>query len=57
MDRLHSLDAFRGATIALMVIVNTAGDHSYAPLKHASGTDGPSRTSSSRPSCGSSAWP
>lgn len=37
MERLHSLDAFRGATIALMVIVNTAGDgeHSYAPLKHA----------------------
>jgi len=35
MDRLHSLDAFRGATIALMVIVNTAGDQSYAPLKHA----------------------
>ncbi len=34
--RLHSLDAFRGATIALMVIVNTAGDgsHTYAPLKH-----------------------
>jgi predicted acyltransferase len=34
--RLHSLDAFRGATIALMVLVNTAGDgnHSYAPLKH-----------------------
>jgi predicted acyltransferase len=37
MERLRSLDAFRGATIALMVIVNTAGDgeHSYAPLKHA----------------------
>lgn len=36
-ERLHSLDAFRGATIALMIIVNTAGDgeHSYAPLKHA----------------------
>jgi predicted acyltransferase len=36
-ERLHSLDAFRGATIALMVVVNTAGDgaHSYAPLKHA----------------------
>ena len=34
--RLHSLDAFRGATIALMVIVNTAGDEhfAYAPLKH-----------------------
>jgi predicted acyltransferase len=35
--RLHSLDAFRGATIALMVLVNTAGDgrHVYAPLEHA----------------------
>lgn len=35
--RLSSLDAFRGATIALMVVVNTAGDgrHSYGPLKHA----------------------
>jgi predicted acyltransferase len=35
--RLHSLDAFRGATIALMIIVNTAGDgrHTYAPLQHA----------------------
>lgn len=35
--RLVSLDAFRGATIALMVVVNSPGDgaHSYAPLKHA----------------------
>jgi predicted acyltransferase len=35
--RLHSLDAFRGSTIALMIIVNTAGDgeHTYAPLQHA----------------------
>ena len=35
--RLVSLDAFRGATIALMVLVNTAGDgqHVYAPLRHA----------------------
>jgi predicted acyltransferase len=35
--RLVSLDAFRGATIALMVLVNTAGDgrHVYAPLEHA----------------------
>src|SRR4051812_29094687 len=34
--RLVSLDAFRGATIALMVLVNDAGDgrHSYGPLKH-----------------------
>ena len=36
-SRLVSLDAFRGATIALMVIVNTPGDgrHAYAPLNHA----------------------
>jgi predicted acyltransferase len=36
-SRLVSLDAFRGATIALMVIVNTPGDasHVYAPLQHA----------------------
>src|SRR4051812_23850525 len=35
--RLVSLDAFRGATIALMVIVNSPGDgaHAYAPLNHA----------------------
>lgn len=34
--RLVSLDAFRGATIALMVLVNDPGDgrHAYAPLKH-----------------------
>ncbi len=34
--RLVSLDAFRGATIALMVLVNDPGDgrHSYAPLQH-----------------------
>lgn len=34
--RLVSLDAFRGATIALMVLVNDPGDgrHSYGPLKH-----------------------
>jgi predicted acyltransferase len=36
-DRLISLDAFRGATIALMVVVNSPGDgrHAYAPLNHA----------------------
>jgi predicted acyltransferase len=36
-SRLVSLDAFRGAVIALMVIVNTPGDgsHAYAPLNHA----------------------
>jgi predicted acyltransferase len=35
--RLVSLDAFRGATIALMVLVNTPGDGAnvYAPLAHA----------------------
>ncbi len=34
--RLVSLDAFRGVTIALMVLVNDPGDghYSYAPLKH-----------------------
>ncbi len=36
-SRLVSLDAFRGATIALMVMVNTPGDgrHAYGPLNHA----------------------
>jgi predicted acyltransferase len=36
-ERLVSLDAFRGATIALMVLVNTPGDghHVYGPLEHA----------------------
>ncbi|MGV3764211.1 acyltransferase family protein [Parapedobacter sp.] len=36
--RLVSLDAFRGFTIAAMIIVNTPGswDHVYAPLRHAS---------------------
>src|SRR2546427_13128077 len=35
--RLVSLDAFRGAIIALMVLVNDPGDgrHVYAPLQHA----------------------
>ena len=35
--RLVSVDAFRGATIALMVLVNTPGDgaHVYGPLQHA----------------------
>lgn len=35
--RLVSLDIFRGATIALMILVNTAGgfSSSYAPLHHA----------------------
>lgn len=36
-QRLISLDAFRGATMALMVLVNTPGDgeHVYGPLRHA----------------------
>ena len=36
--RLTALDAFRGATIALMILVNTPGtwEHVYAPLRHAS---------------------
>jgi predicted acyltransferase len=36
-ERLVSLDAFRGAIMALMVLVNTPGDgeHVYAPLRHA----------------------
>jgi predicted acyltransferase len=35
--RLVSLDAFRGATMALMILVNTPGDgdHVYWPLEHA----------------------
>lgn len=35
--RLSSLDAFRGFTIALMILVNTPGSwaHVYAPLRHA----------------------
>jgi predicted acyltransferase len=33
--RLVALDAFRGATIALMIVVNTpGGPHSYGPLNH-----------------------
>lgn len=36
-QRLASLDAFRGATMALMVLVNNPGDgrNVYAPLEHA----------------------
>src|SRR5581483_4218030 len=35
-SRLLSLDAFRGATMLLMVLVNNGGGpDSYAPLKHA----------------------
>jgi len=33
--RFLSLDVFRGMTICFMIIVNTGGDDSYAPLQHA----------------------
>lgn len=37
-ERFYSLDVFRGATIALMIMVNNPGSwsHIYPPLKHAS---------------------
>lgn len=36
-ERLVSVDAFRGATVAAMILVNNPGDwgHIYAPLEHA----------------------
>jgi predicted acyltransferase len=36
-DRLRSLDVFRGATVALMILVNNPGSwgHLYSPLAHA----------------------
>ena len=36
-QRYYSLDVFRGATVALMIMVNNPGswDHIYAPLDHA----------------------
>jgi predicted acyltransferase len=36
-QRYYSLDVFRGATVALMILVNNPGSwsHSYSPLKHA----------------------
>ena len=36
-ERLVSVDAFRGATVAAMILVNNPGDwnHVYAPLQHA----------------------
>src|SRR5215470_5892822 len=35
-SRLYSLDVFRGATIAAMILVNNPGtDTAYAPLNHA----------------------
>jgi len=36
-ERFYSLDVFRGATVALMILVNNPGSwsHIYAPLKHA----------------------
>lgn len=36
-ERLRSLDVFRGATVAFMILVNSPGNHtSYAQLEHAS---------------------
>jgi len=37
-QRFYSLDVFRGATVALMILVNNPGSwsHMYAPLDHAS---------------------
>jgi predicted acyltransferase len=37
MNRFYSLDVFRGATVALMILVNNPGSWSYVypPLKHA----------------------
>ena len=37
-QRFYSLDVFRGATVALMILVNNPGSwsHIYGPLEHAS---------------------
>ena len=37
-ERFYSLDVFRGATVALMIMVNNPGSwgHIYSPLEHAS---------------------
>ena len=37
LNRILAIDTFRGATIALMIIVNNPGTwtHVYAPLRHA----------------------
>ena len=37
LERILAIDTFRGATIALMIIVNNPGtwSHVYAPLRHA----------------------
>ena len=37
-QRFYSLDVFRGATVALMILVNNPGtwSHIYPPLAHAS---------------------
>src|SRR6476646_4977886 len=36
-ERYYSLDVFRGATVALMILVNNPGtwSHIFAPLEHA----------------------
>jgi predicted acyltransferase len=51
-SRLVSLDAFRGATMALMVLVNNAGDghNVYGPLSH-SGWNGWTITDAVVPTC------
>ncbi len=35
-ERYYSLDVFRGATVALMILVNNQGGSTYVPLDHAS---------------------
>src|SRR3954464_9016743 len=34
-ERYYSLDVFRGATVALMILVNNQGGTPYTPLDHA----------------------
>jgi predicted acyltransferase len=49
-DRDRSLDVFRGATVALMILVNNPGSwsHLYGPLTHAAWHGWTLRFSSSR---------
>ncbi|WP_431215833.1 hypothetical protein ACQ86N_14935 [Puia sp. P3] len=37
-ERYYSLDVFRGATVAFMILVNNQAGQSYGPLDHAPGT-------------------
>jgi predicted acyltransferase len=59
--RFRSLDVFRGATVALMILVNNPGTWSamYPPLAHAPGTAGRPPTWCFRFSCSPWAmrWP